>query len=93
MERISVEPVGDHEYLVRLTAGGRDAASWFRADPAVLDELGIGADKERRAVEQTAGFLVDRQDAQDLPKWVDLDDVVASYQDFPDELRRRLGTG
>jgi hypothetical protein len=90
VEHITVEPLGDHEYLLRLSEYGRSSETRFRADPSVLDALGVEPESEREVVERTADFLIEHQDAWDLPPWVDLDDVVACYQNFPAELQRRL---
>jgi hypothetical protein len=37
-------------------------------------------------------FLLDRQHADELPDTLDLDDVIAVYDDFLEDMRRRLAT-
>jgi hypothetical protein len=88
---LEIEPLGDHDYLVRLGSAPSRVESRFRADPGVLENLGAGPDDERRVVAATADFLAERQDTADLPAMIDLFDVASAYEDFTDELRRRLG--
>ncbi|MBU3062201.1 hypothetical protein KO481_11770 [Nocardia sp. NEAU-G5] len=88
--RISIEPVIDHEYLVRVENGADAAESQFVVAPDVLAELGFGAADERRVVEQTAAFLLEHQPVIDFPQLVYLDEVSAAYDAYATELRRRL---
>ncbi|WP_040835982.1 hypothetical protein [Nocardia brevicatena] len=90
-ERISVEPVIDHEYFVRVVDAGDTAESQFVIDPDTLAELGFAPGDEQRVVEHTALFLAERQPVIDFPPLVYLDTVVAAYRDYPEELHHRLG--
>ena len=90
-ERLDVEFVVDHEYRVRITDGGDSMDSEFVVYPDVLAELGFDPGDERRVVEHTARFLADHQPVLDDPALVYLDEVAAAYDDFADDLRRRLG--
>ncbi|MFE9423159.1 hypothetical protein ACFYNO_09360 [Kitasatospora sp. NPDC006697] len=87
-----IEPLGDHEYLVELgDDSGRDpVAARLRAEPEVVDELGLADRPEPRVVQATADFLISRQEAWDLPDQVDLFDIAAGYPELGAELRRRL---
>lgn len=87
---VTIEPLGDHEYLVQLSEDGQQIHSRFRADPAALADVGGDRTTEGRVVRETMDFLVEHQEAQDLPDLIDLLDVMATYQEFPEELRRRL---
>lgn len=89
-ENMSVELVIDHEYHVRIDDHGDTAESQFVVDPDVLAELGFNPGDEQRVVEHTARFLADHQLVIDFPALVYLDEVVAAYRDYPDDLRRRL---
>lgn len=89
-EHLSVEPVIDHEYRVRIDDHGDSAESQFVVAADVLAELGLDPADERRIVEHTARFLADHQPVLDFPALVYLDEVAAAYDDFPEELRRRL---
>ncbi|WP_245925853.1 transketolase [Nocardia nova] len=87
---LSVEPVIDHEYRVRIDEGGDRVESEFVVDPGVLAELGFEPGDEQRIVEHTARFLADHQPVIDFPALVYLDEVAAAYGDYPVELRRRM---
>lgn len=89
-EHLSVEPVIDHEYRVRISDHGNSMESEFVVDPDVLAELGFDSDDEQTIVEHTARFLADHQTVIDFPALVYLDEVAAAYRDYPDDLRRRL---
>jgi hypothetical protein len=58
----------------------------------VMERLGTTAGDERRVVQHTLAFLLDRQHADELPDTLDLDDVIAVYDDFLEDMRRRLAT-
>ncbi|MGW3045744.1 hypothetical protein ACWC9T_38315 [Kitasatospora sp. NPDC001159] len=91
-EHFEVEPLGDHEYLLRARVGEEVIESRFRASETVAEQLHVEPTDERRAVEETAEFLAERQSLIDLPPMVDLDDVVACYDDYLDQLGRRLAS-
>lgn len=90
-EQLSVEFVVDHEYRVRIADGGDSVDSEFIVSPDALAELGVDPGDEVRVVEHTARFLADHQSVLDFPTLVYLDEVAAAYDDFAEELRRRLG--
>lgn len=78
-----VEAQGDHEYVVRLRGAAEDAESWFRVTPGVLDELGVPEEDEEAVVRRTVEFLSRHQEVADFPRMVELEDVLASYEDYP----------
>ncbi|MEU5547078.1 hypothetical protein AB0G85_32585 [Streptomyces sioyaensis] len=90
-EQFEIEPLGDHDYLVRARYSGGVIESRFRASPAVIDELDAAKADEQRVIEETALYLAERQPVMDLPPMVDLDDVEAAYGDhYITEMTRRL---
>ncbi|GAA2752066.1 MULTISPECIES: hypothetical protein [Kitasatospora] len=90
---ISVEPLGDHEYLVTFPGSGDTVLSRFQATEATVDQLRLASVDEERIVAETAVFLAERQTTADLPPMIDLADVAAAYgDDYLEELGRRLGT-
>ncbi|WP_030273826.1 hypothetical protein [Streptomyces sp. NRRL B-24484] len=89
---IQVEPLGDHEYLVRFPSDDDVVLSRFRATEATVEQLRLVRADEERIVEETAAFLTERQPTADLPPMIDLADVAAAYgDDYLEELGRRLG--
>ncbi len=89
-EGCDIEPLGGHEYLIRVRTGTRTVESRFQATESVLENLQVKQADERRLIEATMDFLASRHSATGLPQLVDLDDIAASYDDYLDELRRRM---
>lgn len=83
----ALEALGDHDYLVQFQQDGDTVVVRLHADPAVVEQI---CDDERRVVEATAAYLIERQSAEDLPEQVDLDTVAAAYDSYVDDLHRRL---
>ena len=81
-QEFEVEPVGDHEYLVRVHGTDEEAEAWVRVTPEVLDGLGIDVLDETVVVHRTVAFLLLHQDAADFPAIVEIEDVLASYPDY-----------
>ncbi|MEU1290010.1 hypothetical protein [Kitasatospora sp. NPDC005856] len=90
---IRIEPLGDHEYLVRFPTAGEEITSRFQASEATVDRLKAPGAGEERIVAETALFLTRRQPVIDIPPMIDLDDVAAAYgDDYLDELGSRLNS-
>lgn len=90
----TVEGVGDHTYLVHLhDAEGAAVEIRLYASPAVVASLMAvhGADEDE-IVEATTAYLLARQRADDLPTFLELDDVAAAYEGYLEDLQRRLST-
>jgi hypothetical protein len=81
---IDVEAQGGHQYVVRLRDGDDVRESWFNVTPEVLELLRAGTGDEEDVVRRTAEFLAERQDVVDYPTVVELEDVIATYDDYPD---------
>jgi hypothetical protein len=78
---IEVEGLGGHQYVVRLQDGEDVTESWFNITPGLLDGLPVAAD-EQEVVRRTAAFLAEHQDVADYPTVVELEDVMATYDDY-----------
>lgn len=87
-----IESLGDHEYLLRVRGGTGEAEPRFRVSPNVLEDLGVDSADEQLVVRETAAFLLEHQPVTDLPPMIDLEDVAAAYDGYPDELRQRLAS-
>ncbi|MCA4131586.1 hypothetical protein [Arthrobacter sp. M4] len=85
-----IELVNDNEYLVRSDSEGHTVESLFRTDPGFLEEIGLAHAQGERVVEETAHFLAAHQPVIDFPPMIDLEDIAAAYEDFPEHLRNRL---
>lgn len=88
--QLRIEPLGDHDYLIRVREGQERVEILIQASPDVVERLGLGEPAEARIVAATAAFLMERQPAADLPQALDLDDVAAAYDNYLSELVLRL---
>ena len=79
---IEIESLGEHQYVVRLRDGVDVCEAWFNITPAVLDQVRVAGGDEERVVRRTAEFLVSRQSVADFPEIVELEDVIATYDDY-----------
>jgi hypothetical protein len=86
------EPLGDHDYLVHLGEGEETAEIRMHASPSVVGRM-VGTDvDEVRVIEATVAYLIGRQRADDLPVSLDLEDVVAAYDGYVEDIHRQLGS-
>jgi hypothetical protein len=93
VEQPRVEAVGDHDYRVRVAMGEDLVTIRMRATPEVVARVGGTDVDEIRVVAATMAFLTARQGADDLPEQLDLDDVVAAYDHYVDDVRTLLTSG
>lgn len=77
---IEIDAQGEHGYLVTQPSELEDVRTWFKVSPEVMDQL--GADDEEDVVLRTVQFLRKHQDVADFPETVDLEDVIASYDEY-----------
>lgn len=89
-KQLHIEPLGGHDYLVRVREGEEQVDILIQASPDIVQRPGFGGLAEARIVEATAEFLIERQFAADLPQALDLDDVAAAYDNYLSELELRL---
>jgi hypothetical protein len=79
---IEIEPQGEHQYVVRLRDGEDVCETWFNITPTVLHQVRVDGEDEERVVRRTAEFLLARQSVADFPDIVELEDVIATYDDY-----------
>jgi hypothetical protein len=77
---IEIDAQGENRYVVIQPSELEDVRTWFTVTPEVLDRL--GTDDEEDVVRRTVLFLRKHQDIADFPEFIDLDDVIASYDDY-----------
>ena len=82
--------VSDNEYRVRTEAEGQSVESLFRMNPDLQEQLGLPDTDETTIVRGTAQFLSTHQSVIDFPPMIDLEDILATYDDFPEKLRDQL---
>lgn len=89
-KQCEIEPLGGHEYLIRVRTARQTVESRLQATQAVRDDLRVGDGDEQRLIEATMDFLASRHAVTGLPGLVDLDDIADTYADYLDDLRRRM---
>jgi hypothetical protein len=82
-----IEALGDHDYLVRVAQDDDLVTIQMRANPEAVDRIAGPDADETRVVAATVAYLIARQRPDDLPEQLDLDDVIAAYDDYLDELQ------
>jgi hypothetical protein len=85
---IEIETQGEHQYVVRVRDDDEACETWFNITPAIVERLRIGRETEEQVVRRTADFLVARQGVADFPDIVELEDVIATYDDFIEFMAR-----
>ncbi len=83
---MEILPQDDHEFLVRI----RGAEPRVRVTPDVLRRVSASVTDEARVVELTVDWLLERQQAADLPQLIDLDDIADAYDDYVDDIDKLL---
>ena len=79
---IEIETQGAHQYVVRLQHDADTCETWFNITPTLLDQVRVADESEERVVQRTTEFLVARQSVADFPDIVELEDVIATYDDY-----------
>ncbi|HEX3288395.1 MAG TPA: hypothetical protein VHT50_27940 [Mycobacterium sp.] len=87
---LRVENLGEHRFLLSRFEGDELVEIEIYANPTAVERIGLDGVDEERIIQAAAGFLLERQRADELPGKVDLDDVVAAYDGFIDEMRKRV---
>jgi transketolase len=82
-DRIEIDSVAEHEYLVTVEAGKESAQVQLFLDPETLSALRLDGVDEKQIIEYVIEFLARRQSVVDFPAFMYLEDVVAVYHDFP----------
>ncbi len=77
---IEIDAQGENSYLVVQPSELEDVRTYVTVTPEVMDRL--GSDDEEDVVRRTVLFLRKHQEVADFPEFIDLDDVVSSYDDY-----------
>lgn len=86
-----IEALGDHDYLVCVGQDDERVTIRIRATPEVVARIAGPDIDETRVIAATMAFLTARQRPDDLPKQLDLDDIIAAYDDYLDDVRNDIG--
>jgi hypothetical protein len=77
---IEIDAQGGNSYLVVQPSELEDVRTYVTVPPEVMDRL--GSDDEEDVVRRTVQFLRKHQEIADFPEVIDLEDVIASYDDY-----------
>jgi hypothetical protein len=92
VEEPTIEALGDHTFALHARdpdGGVVDVRIYGSAD--VLTRLGaLDPRDEHRVVQATTAYLLARQRADELPPFLELDDVAAAYDGYIADLEDRL---
>ena len=77
---IEIDAQGENSYLVVQPSELEDVRTFVTVTPEVMDRL--GADDEEDVVRRPVLFLRKHQEVADFPEMIDLEDVIASYDDY-----------
>ena len=77
---IEIDAQGENSYLVVQPSELEDVRTFVTVTPEVMDRL--GADDEEDVVRRTVLFLRRHQEVADFPEMLDLEDVIAGYDDY-----------
>lgn len=90
IESPEIEALGDHDYLVSVAQDGERVTIRIRATPEVVARIAGPDADETRVIAATMAYLTARQRPDELPRQLDLDDVIAAYDDYLDAVRGEI---
>lgn len=85
-----IERVQEHEYRIRANIEDQPVESVVRLTGDTLAQLDLPDTDEVTLVRAIAQFLAQHQSVRDFPPLIDLEDLIASYDDFPGQLKQHL---
>jgi len=85
-----IEALGDHDYLIRVAQDEELITIQIRANPDTVARIAGPDADETRVVAATVAYLTARQRPDDLPEQLDIDDVIAAYDDYATELQNEF---
>lgn len=91
IETPEIEALGDHDYLVCVGQDDERVTIRMRATPEVVAHIAGPDTDETRVIAATMAFLTARQRPDELPEQLDLDDIIAAYDDYLDDVRNEIG--
>ncbi|WP_157695506.1 hypothetical protein [Nakamurella panacisegetis] len=86
----NIQALDGQTYLASVTDEEATVDIRISVSAAGLERIGMAAGDEPRIVRETLAYLLDRQRADELPDTLDLEDVIAAYDDYTDDIHRRV---
>lgn len=90
MSEIAVTPMEPGHFGVQVTEGHETSSVRVAVPDGLLDDLALFDVPAERVVEETIGFLLEREPYSSLQGELDLHSVAGRYPEYYEELRARL---
>jgi hypothetical protein len=91
MTEIAIRPLGEREFRVQVTEGGRRTTHRVTAPERLGGGLELSDEDLSEVVRQSVEFLLEREPASSILSQFSLDDISRYFPEYEQELGRRLG--
>jgi hypothetical protein len=91
MTEIAVSPLGEREFLVEVSEGGRQTTHRVTTPERLGGGLELGGEDLSEVVRRSFEFLLEREPASSILSRFSLDDISRYFPEYERELARRLG--
>ncbi len=89
MAKIAINPLGQREFRVEVSEGGRRTAHHVMV-PESLGDVQLPSDDLEPVVRQSFRFLLEREPASSILSRFSLTDITRYFPEYPSELTHRL---
>lgn len=87
---IDIRSVGPGEFHVDLREAGSSTTHRVNVKSSYRDSLGIAEGQERKLVEESFRFLLEREPKESILGSFELSVIERYFPEYPDEIRRRV---
>ena len=91
MSEITVTPMDERHFGVELREGDQTTTHKVAVPPEMVDDLGLGDVEPDVLVRESMAFLLEREPATSILPEFALSDISRFFDDYYDELTRRVG--
>ena len=91
MPEIAIRHVGEREFVVEVSEGGRHTTHQVTAPERLGGGLELPGDDLSEVVRRSFEFLLEREPASSILPRFSLDDISRYFPEYEQELARRLG--
>jgi hypothetical protein len=91
MTEIAIRPLGEREFRVQVTEGGRQTTHRVTAPERLGGGLELSDEDLSEVVRQSVEFLLEREPASSILSEFSLDDISRYFPEYEQELARQLG--
>lgn len=93
MSEITVTPIDDRHFAVELRVGAATTRHRVAVPPTMVDDLGLTGVDPVLLVRESMAFLLEREPATSILSEFALSDIPRYFDEYHDELFRRMGAG